>query len=96
MVCLDLLSCGPDTCVDSKLVSGDASSAGPLGFSAGNDTAILVKNLFVQDATGNTLYSNSLTNMSALEDFSTGTNHYGACFGKCMHTACGFSTLTLC
>ncbi|KAB5589892.1 alpha-L-rhamnosidase [Ceratobasidium theobromae] len=58
----------------------DASSVGPLGFTTGSDTTIIIKNLFVQDITGNTLYSNSLTSMSALADFSTGTNHYGVCF----------------
>lgn len=58
----------------------DASSDGPLGFSAGNDTAIIVKNLQVQNTEGNLLYSNSLTSMTALADFATGTNHYGVCF----------------
>ncbi|KAJ1304265.1 hypothetical protein OPQ81_005425 [Rhizoctonia solani] len=56
------------------------SSAGPMGLSAGNDTAVIVKNLLVQDADGNTIYYNSLTSQSALEDFATGTNYYGVCF----------------
>ncbi|CAE6467743.1 unnamed protein product [Rhizoctonia solani] len=50
--------------------------AGLFGFSAGNDTAIIVKNLLVQDVDGNALYSNSLTSQSALEDFATGANSY--------------------
>ncbi|CUA70580.1 Serine protease pic autotransporter [Rhizoctonia solani] len=56
------------------------SPAGGLGLSAGNDTAIIVKDLLVQDINGTTLYFNSLTSQSALEDFATGTNYYGACF----------------
>ncbi|KAL5631748.1 hypothetical protein ACGC1H_007302 [Rhizoctonia solani] len=56
------------------------SSAGPLGFSAGNDTAVILKNMLVQDTNGTTLYFNSLTSQSALEDFASGTNYYGACF----------------
>lgn len=75
------------THLNSKLILDNASSAGPFGFSAGNDTAIIVKNLLVQDTAGKTIYSNSLTSMSALQDFSTGTNHYGVCFGECMRVA---------
>ncbi|CAE6492754.1 unnamed protein product [Rhizoctonia solani] len=56
------------------------SSAGGLGLSAGNDTAIIIKDLLVQDNNGTTIYFNSLTSQSALEDFATGTNYYGACF----------------
>ncbi|KAF8757014.1 Glycoside hydrolase family 78 [Rhizoctonia solani] len=55
-------------------------SAGPLGISAGTDTAVIVKNFLVQDIDGNTLYFNSMTSQSALEDFATGTNYYGVCF----------------
>ncbi|KEP45439.1 putative alpha-L-rhamnosidase [Rhizoctonia solani 123E] len=54
--------------------------AGPLGLAAGNDTAVIVKDLLVQDTNGTTLYFNSLTSQSALEDFAAGTNNYAACF----------------
>ncbi|KAG8711855.1 hypothetical protein FRC11_001646 [Ceratobasidium sp. 423] len=67
--------------VEVGTVSYDGiSSAGSLGLSAGNNTAVIVKDLLVQDAGGNTLYFNSLTSQSALEDFATGTNYYGVCF----------------
>ncbi|CAE6462525.1 unnamed protein product [Rhizoctonia solani] len=56
------------------------SSIGPLGLSAGNDTAIIVKDLLVQDADGKTIYFNSMKSQSVLEDFGTGTNYYGVCF----------------
>ncbi|CUA73225.1 Plasma membrane ATPase [Rhizoctonia solani] len=56
------------------------SSAGPLGLSAGTDTAIIIKDLLVRDANGTGLYFNSLTSQSVLEDFATGTNYYSACF----------------
>ncbi|CAE6338283.1 unnamed protein product [Rhizoctonia solani] len=55
-------------------------SLGPLGIAAGTDTAIIVKNFLVQDTSGKTLYFNSMTSQSALEDFATGTNYYGVCF----------------
>ncbi|CAE6345788.1 unnamed protein product [Rhizoctonia solani] len=54
--------------------------AGPVGISAGTDTTIIVKNFLVQDIEGKTLYFNSMTSQSALEDFATGTNYYGVCF----------------
>ncbi|KAH7339311.1 Six-hairpin glycosidase-like protein [Rhizoctonia solani] len=56
------------------------ASSGPFGLSAGNDTAIIVKDLLVQDINGSTLYFNIMTSQSALEDFSTGTNSYSVCF----------------
>ncbi|EUC58239.1 alpha-L-rhamnosidase, partial [Rhizoctonia solani AG-3 Rhs1AP] len=56
------------------------SSAGPLGLTAGTDTAVIVKDLLVQDTNGTTLYFNSLTTQSALEDFAAGTNNYAVCF----------------
>ncbi|KAG8742301.1 hypothetical protein FRC11_014422, partial [Ceratobasidium sp. 423] len=56
------------------------SSAGSLSLFVGSDTAAIIKNFLVQDSEGNTLYFNSLTSQSALEDFATGTNYYGICF----------------
>ncbi|CAE6345985.1 unnamed protein product [Rhizoctonia solani] len=68
--------------VEIGIVSYDTiSSAGPLGLSAGNNTAVIIKNLLVQDIDEKKLYFNSLTSQSALEDFATGTNYYGVCFG---------------
>ncbi|GAB1521588.1 hypothetical protein RhiTH_004685 [Rhizoctonia solani] len=67
--------------VEIGAVSYDGiSSSGPFGLSAGSDTAIIVKNLLVRDIDEKTLYFNSLTSQSALEDFATGTNYYGVCF----------------
>lgn len=61
---------------------GDSALTGAFGFSADDGTAVIVKNVLVQGTDGNILYSNSLTSTSALQDFATGTNHYGACFGE--------------
>ncbi|CAE6455689.1 unnamed protein product [Rhizoctonia solani] len=58
----------------------DTSSDGPLALAAGTDSAILFKDLLVQDTNGTTLYFNSMTSQSASEDFATGTNYYDACF----------------
>ncbi|KAH7339282.1 Six-hairpin glycosidase-like protein [Rhizoctonia solani] len=61
-------------------IDGVEVGTGLFGFSAGNDTAIIVKDLVVQDLDGNALYSNNLTSQSAMGDFATGTNSYSVCF----------------
>jgi hypothetical protein len=75
-----------------NIVSDGTPSLGPLGIAAGTDTAIIVKNFLVQDTSEKTLYFNSMTSQSALEDFATGTNYYGVCFGTYMR-CCYVSSL---
>ncbi|QRV97247.1 alpha-L-rhamnosidase [Ceratobasidium sp. AG-Ba] len=58
----------------------DALVTGPFGFTAESGTAIIVKDLLVQDTEGNVLYSNSMMSRSALQDFATGENRYAGCF----------------